>query len=46
MDKSLRYRHLGMKLDRIRHCGDDFHIYDLIYENHLKETENRLENNK
>ena len=31
MDKSLRYRHLGMKLDRIRH---------------LKETENRLENNK
>ena len=46
MDKSLRYRHLGMKLDRIRHCGDDFHIYDLIYENHLKETENKLENNK
>ena len=31
-DKSLRYQHLGMKLDRIRNCGEKFHMYDLIYE--------------
>ena len=30
MDKSLRYQHLGMKLDRIRNCGEKFHMYDLI----------------
>lgn len=31
-DKSLRYEHLGMKLDRIRNCGERFHMYDLIRE--------------
>ena len=31
-DKSLRYEHLGMKLDRMRNCGDKFHMYDLIRE--------------
>ena len=32
MDKSLRYQHLGMKLDRARNCGENFHMYDLIRE--------------
>lgn len=32
MDKSLRYQHLGMKLDRVRNCGENFHMYDLIRE--------------
>ncbi|MBR1797771.1 MAG: GNAT family N-acetyltransferase [Clostridiales bacterium] len=31
-DKSLRYQHLGMKLDRVRSCGEHFHMYDLIRE--------------
>ncbi|WP_022762467.1 GNAT family N-acetyltransferase [Butyrivibrio sp. AD3002] len=31
-DKSDRYEHLGMKLDRIRNCGEKFHMYDLIRE--------------
>ena len=31
-DKSDRYQHLGMKLDRVRSCGDRFHMYDLIRE--------------
>ena len=31
-DKSLRYEHLGMKLDRVRNCGDKFHMYDHIRE--------------
>lgn len=31
-DKSLRYQHLGMKLDRVRNCGERFHMYDLIWE--------------
>lgn len=31
-DKSDRYVHLGMKLDRVRNCGEKFHIYDLIRE--------------
>jgi len=25
-------KHLGMKLDRIRNCGEKFHMYDLIRE--------------
>ena len=29
-DKSERYRHLGMELDRVRNCGENFHMYDLI----------------
>ena len=29
-DKASRYEHLGMKLDRIRTCGEKFHMYDLI----------------
>jgi len=31
-DKCLRYEHLGMKVDRIRNCGEKFHMYDLIKE--------------
>lgn len=31
-DKASRYEHLGMKLDRVRSCGDHFHMYDLIRE--------------
>ena len=31
-DKAARYEHLGMKLDRIRNCGEKFHMYDLIKE--------------
>lgn len=31
-DKSSRYQHLGMKLDRVRNCGEKFHMYDLIRE--------------
>lgn len=31
-DKCLRYQHLGMQLDRIRNCGEKFHMYDLIRE--------------
>ena len=31
-DKSDRYQHLGMKLDRVRKCGERFHMYDLIRE--------------
>ena len=29
-DKCERYLHLGMSLDRIRNCGERFHMYDLI----------------
>ena len=29
-DKAARYEHLGMKLERIRNCGEKFHMYDLI----------------
>ena len=29
-DKSDRYEHLGMRLDRVRNCGEKFHMYDLI----------------
>ena len=38
MDKSLRYEHLGMSLDRIRNCGERFHMYDLIRENPVKKN--------
>lgn len=31
-DKCSRYEYLGMKLDRVRNCGDRFHMYDLIRE--------------
>ena len=31
-DKASRYEHLGMKLDRMRICGERFHMYDLIRE--------------
>lgn len=31
-DKAARYEHLGMKLERIRNCGEKFHMYDLIKE--------------
>lgn len=31
-DKAARYEHLGMKMDRVRTCGDRFHMYDLIRE--------------
>ncbi len=31
-DKSARYEHLGMTLDRVRNCSDMFHMYDLIRE--------------
>ena len=31
-NKSLRYQHLGMTLDRVRNCGEKFHMYDLIRE--------------
>ena len=31
-DKASRYEHLGMKLDRVRSCGERFHMYDLIRE--------------
>ena len=31
-DKAARYQHLGMKLDRVRNCGERFHMYDLIRE--------------
>ena len=31
-DKASRYVHLGMKLDRVRSCGERFHMYDLIRE--------------
>ena len=31
-DKSLRYQHLGMKPDRVRNCGERFHMYDLTWE--------------
>ena len=34
-DKAARYEHLGMKLDRIRNCGEKFHMYDLIREQEL-----------
>ena len=26
-DKAARYEHLGMKLDRVRNCGEKFHMY-------------------
>ena len=29
-DKAYRYVHLGMTLDRVRDCGERFHMYDLI----------------
>ena len=35
-DKSLRYQHLGMTLDRVRNCGEKFHMYDLIREPRLR----------
>lgn len=31
-DKSSRYEHLGMRLERVRNCGNKFHMYDLIRE--------------
>lgn len=31
-DKAARYEHLGMRLDRVRNCGERFHMYDLIRE--------------
>lgn len=31
-NKSARYQHLGMTLERIRDCGDKYHTYDLIRE--------------
>ncbi len=31
-DKAARYVHLGMTLDRVRNCGERFHMYDLIRE--------------
>ena len=31
-NKCQRYEHLGMRLDRIRKCGDDLNMYDLIRE--------------
>lgn len=31
-DKCRRYQHLGMTLDRVRNCGERFHMYDLIRE--------------
>lgn len=31
-DKAARYEHLGMKLVRVRSCGEHFHMYDLIRE--------------
>ena len=31
-DKAARYEHLGMRLDRVRSCGERFHMYDLIRE--------------
>ena len=31
-NKSLRYQHLGMNLDRVRNCGEKYHLYDLIRE--------------
>ena len=31
-DKAARYEHLGMKLDRVRSCGEQFHMYDLVRE--------------
>ena len=30
--KAARYEHLGMKLDRIRNCGEKFHMYDITRE--------------
>lgn len=32
LDKSRRYEHLGMTLDRVRSCGERFHMYDLMRE--------------
>jgi GNAT superfamily N-acetyltransferase len=31
-NKAARYEHLGMRLDRVCHCGERFHMYDLIRE--------------
>ena len=31
-DKSERYRYLGMELDRVRNCGENFHMYDFVRE--------------
>ncbi len=31
-DKCSRYVHLGMKLDRVRNCGNGLYMYDLIKE--------------
>lgn len=31
-NKAARYEHLGMRLDRVRDCGERFHMYDLIRE--------------
>ena len=28
----IRHEHFGMKLDRVRNCGERFHMYDLIRE--------------
>ena len=39
MDKAARYTHLGMKLDRVRNCGERFHMYDLIHECNGKNQE-------
>ena len=40
-DKAVRYVHLGMKLDRIRSCGEGLHMYDLIREPVIREHEAR-----
>ena len=40
-DKAVRYVHLGMKLDRIRSCGEGFHMYDLIREPVIRDHEAR-----
>lgn len=40
-EAAARYVHLGMKLDRIRSCGEGFHMYDLIREPVIREHEAR-----
>ena len=37
-NKCQRYEHLGMTLDRIRKCGDDLNMYDLIRESKKHEA--------
>ena len=31
-EKASRYEHLGMTLERVRNCGEKYHMYDLIRE--------------